>query len=170
MPFIEALPVPKSITDNAGRVYEVIITQADFDGFDLYLFDQKTYVGWVKCAVEARDYLILSDIVVLNEVIDRRNWLSRLLDRLLRKPVPLTNYQQRGLGTQLLQLALTCARHKKVKTLSGWVRKKDVVQNPGLLRWYEKHGFEVIPVAGEEITELQDTTKVADIVLTLAKG
>lgn len=49
----------------------------------------------------------------------------------------------RGFGTALLQLALDLAAAAGVREIWGEVVLKDIEGWPGLLRWYERHGFEV---------------------------
>jgi ribosomal protein S18 acetylase RimI-like enzyme len=50
-----------------------------------------------------------------------------------------------GLGSVLLRALIAQARNRSVSLIEGFVRRSDLDAQPHLLRWYERHGFMVMP-------------------------
>ncbi len=61
-----------------------------------------------------------------------------------------TNYRQKGLGTYLLKMIINWAKHKGVHKIIGAVTQEDINDNPNLINWYKKHGFQIKPPTGNE--------------------
>ncbi len=56
--------------------------------------------------------------------------------------------RRRGIGTQILRRFLERADSEGITEIRGSVMPHAVAENPGLLPWYEKHGFVVSDAAG----------------------
>lgn len=71
-------------------------------------------------------------------------WCERCGERLQICDLRIDEKQRRrGIGTALLQRAINAADAAGVREIWGEVTSKDIEGWPGLLRWYEKHGFAV---------------------------
>jgi GNAT superfamily N-acetyltransferase len=51
------------------------------------------------------------------------------------------SYRNKGIGTELLKLAVNCARKRRLKFICASVTKEDISKTPYLLEWYERRGF-----------------------------
>ena len=93
---------------------------------------------------------MIGDIIIHSDVIHAPEHLEAVLLRLLVKPKPM-NYRPRGLGTYLLQFAIKKARQRGIKRIYGSLTPEDINNNPNLVKWYKKHGFEILPPSQENI-------------------
>lgn len=57
-------------------------------------------------------------------------------------------YQQRGIGTALVRVAIDLARRHKATELQGIVSRSDADEHPFLVKWYARLGFAVQEVSG----------------------
>lgn len=77
-------------------------------------------------------------------------WCERDRERLQICDLRIDDKQRRrGIGTGLLQRALDSADVAGVREIWGEVTLKDIERWPGVLRWYERHGF-VVQEADDE--------------------
>jgi GNAT superfamily N-acetyltransferase len=53
------------------------------------------------------------------------------------------NFQQCGLGSELLKCVFTYAEEKGIERTVGTVKTLDYPKNPNLLKWYANMGFTV---------------------------
>ncbi len=81
--------------------------------------------------VEAYDAVSVSDSVI-----------ARLI-RKVRPDFKIESFRKRGIGTQLLLMLLAHCRENDIAEIYGSVVQSNLDENPGLLGWYQKHGFEV---------------------------
>jgi len=51
----------------------------------------------------------------------------------------------------VVQFAVKKARQRGVRRICGSLTQKDINNNPNLVKWYEKHGFEILPPSQENI-------------------
>jgi hypothetical protein len=136
------------ITDNYGKSYE-LYASIDEDSITFEVFYRRSLisviVGTVKSIIETPDILQLCDINIFEPpLIMSRGLLGRLWLLILRKRLPAT-YRRRGIGTVMLRTLLTLAKESGIRMVYGYVVGKDVNDNPGLLDWYQSHGFEISP-------------------------
>jgi N-acetylglutamate synthase-like GNAT family acetyltransferase len=88
--------------------------------------------------------------------MDDRIWkfwaveISLRVLRLLVKQKPM-DYRRRGLGTHLLKFAIKKARQRGIKRIYGSLTQEDINNNPNLIKWYKKHGFEILPPSQENL-------------------
>ncbi len=135
-----------------GRPYQLSILETDSHIF-LKLHHHQLLVGEAKCVWEAAQTLLLGDIAIANAVIPQpTDDFSVLISTLPGgQPKPI-NYRRRGLGSALLKSLIHHALTRNAQQLYGNVFEQDVQNNPKLLHWYQKHGFEIreIPVGDRE--------------------
>jgi ribosomal protein S18 acetylase RimI-like enzyme len=61
------------------------------------------------------------------------------------------DYRRMGLGTHLLQFAIKKIRQRGIKRICGSLTQEDINNNPNLVKWYKKHGFEILSPSPENI-------------------
>ena len=61
----------------------------------------------------------------------------------------ITNYQQRGLGTAMVEFMINYAREKSAKRIVGQVKPRDFKDYPELPDWYRRRGFAVVMGEGK---------------------
>ena len=93
---------------------------------------------------------MIGDIIIHSDVIHAPEHSWAALWEFVVKPKPI-DYRRRGLGTHLLQLAIKKARQRGIKRIYGSLIQKDINNNPNLVKWYKKHGFEIVPPSQENI-------------------
>ncbi|MGB8647220.1 MAG: GNAT family N-acetyltransferase [Anaerolineae bacterium] len=64
-----------------------------------------------------------------------------IVDIVIDKPA----YKKRGLGTVLLDEVTGFAKGKGIKLITGLIPRKDCEEDPHLLEWYRRRGFQVQP-------------------------
>lgn len=142
----------QQLLDKDGRPYQLSISETDSHIF-LKLHHHQLLVGEAKCVWESDQTLLLGDIAIANAVIPQpADDFSVLISTLPGgQPKPI-NYRRRGLGSALLKSLIHHARSRSAQHLYGNVFEQDVQNNPKLLHWYEKHGFEIreVPEADRE--------------------
>ena len=138
------------VRDRQGREYRLLVNG---DG-DSYLIAKLLYrnseVGRLQCVLYPPDKLVIGDIIIHDDVIHAPPHLGAVLLRLLVKPKPM-DYRRMGLGTHLLQFAIKKARQRGIKQIYGSLTQEDINNNPNLVKWYEKHGFAILPPSQENI-------------------
>lgn len=138
------------VRDRQGREYRLLVNG---DG-DSYLIAKLLYrnseVGRLQCVLYPPDKLVIGDIIIHDDVIHAPPHLGAVLLRLLVKPKPM-DYRRMGLGTHLLQFAIKKARQWGIKQIYGSLTQEDINNNPNLVKWYEKHGFAILPPSAENI-------------------
>ena len=58
------------------------------------------------------------------------------------------NFQRRGVGTAVIQFLAEFARSEAAKRIEGKVKPHDFDENPDLLNWYKRKGFNIAPSDG----------------------
>ncbi|MBD2743806.1 GNAT family N-acetyltransferase [Trichocoleus sp. Lan] len=150
-------------SDNKGRKYELCLEMDDDKCIYVRLKHRGIKVGEANCVRYPPDKLLLADLNIYDEVIHipQNFWdvfLKIVLNRSKKK-----NYRKRGLGSYLLQFVIKHASKKGIKLIFGKVVKRDSDNNPKLLEWYRKHGFEVDYTTGND-----DPDTVARIYMNLS--
>jgi len=117
---VENTSFPKYIEDKYGTRYIVEMFWEDEDGFDIGLIFDGEIVGRAQTAFTSPESMSLGDIKIFDHIIHGQQgcWYSILHD-VFRRPYKTTNYQQRGLGSQLLQIVIDIARRKRIKRITG---------------------------------------------------
>ena len=152
----------QQLFDKDGRPYQLSILETDSHIF-LKLRHHQLFVGEAKCVWESAQTLLLGDIAIANAVIPQpTDDFSALISTLPGGQPKPVNYRRRGLGSALLKSLIHHARTKNAQQLYGNVFEQDVQNNPKLLYWYQKHGFEI-----REIPEGDREDVVANIHLDL---
>src|SRR4028119_1465496 len=114
------------------------------------LLYRNSEVGRLECVLYPPDKLVIGDILIRDDVIHAPEHLGAALLRLLVEPKPI-DYHRRGLGTYLLQFAIKKARQRGIKRIYGSLTQEDINNNPTLVKWYKKHGFEILSPSQENI-------------------
>jgi len=157
---------PDEITDREGGRYQV--------GADVYnggllrvsLFSRTVRgpVGKLEALVEGGQ-LLISDLVVVSNALKREGRPVKLTRWVLRIPPPRIDFQGRGLGTRLLEMAIDFGRARGLRYVTGFVVRRDLEANPDLLNWYKRRGFDVYCDVEPGLID-----KVADLVMNLRKA
>jgi hypothetical protein len=50
-----------------------------------------------------------------------------------------------------VQFAIKKARQRGIKRICGSLTQEDINNNPNLVKWYKKHGFEILPPSAENL-------------------
>ena len=138
------------ICDRQGREYRLQVNGEEDSYFLAKLLHRNREVGRLQCVLSPPDRLMIGDIIIHSDVIHAPDHLGAALLRWLVKPKPI-DYRRRGLGTHLLQFAIKKARQRGIKRICGSLTQEDINNNPNLVKWYEKHGFEILPPSQENI-------------------
>jgi GNAT superfamily N-acetyltransferase len=138
------------IHDSQGREYRLQVNEDEDSSFIAKLLYRNSEVGRLHCVLSPPDKLMIGDILIRDDVIHAPDHLGAALLRLLVEPKPI-DYRRRGLGTHLLQFAIKKARQRRIKRICGSLTQEDINNNPNLVKWYEKHGFEILPPPTENI-------------------
>jgi len=93
---------------------------------------------------------VIGDIIIHNDVIHTPPHLGAVLWEFVVKPKPI-DYRRMGLGTHLLQFAIKKARQRGIKRICSSLTQKDINNNPNLVKWYKKQGFEILPPSQENL-------------------
>jgi GNAT superfamily N-acetyltransferase len=138
------------ICDRQGREYRLQVDPDEDQYFTAKLLYRNSAIGSLQCVLYPPDKLVIGDILIRDDVIHAPEHLGAALLRLLVKPKPM-DYRRRGLGTHLLQFAIKKARQRGIKRIYGSLTQEDINNNPNLVKWYKKHGFEILPPSQENI-------------------
>lgn len=147
------------IIDNKGLEYSLNATHYfDDDGqslssVNIHLIREKrnNRVGEAYLTFNSSTDVLIGDLHIFNELP-----ALSLSDKIYmfshwREP---TNYQHRNLGTKILKYIIKLAKSKNVKILHGSLVKKDILDNPNLVNWYKKHGFQIEPPLIEKSSDV----------------
>ncbi|MDJ0703767.1 MAG: GNAT family N-acetyltransferase [Leptolyngbyaceae cyanobacterium MO_188.B28] len=133
----------QQIFDKKGRRYLSTIVEVDSQLL-INLYNQHMVVGQVRCIRESSAALMLKDIAIANEVnLAPMNIWFKILHKIpgwRSKPI---NYRRQGLGSALIRRLIQYARENGIEFLHGEVFRPDLENNPNLLQWYQKRGFEI---------------------------
>jgi len=143
----------KFITDNSGLRYYLELVEDSEDLFWVNLWRKDEWVGHIKYQTDHINIIIAGDVYIRDDSdpLNRRSIFSDYasLPAWIKKNVKVTevnkhfkNYRHQGLGTKLLTLLIEHAREKNVQRIYGNVMKDDIGKTPGLIEWYERHGFQ----------------------------
>jgi GNAT superfamily N-acetyltransferase len=138
------------ICDSQGREYRLQVNGDEDSYFIAKLLYRNSEVGRLHCVLSPPDKLMIGDIIIHSDVIHAPEHLGTALLRLLVEPKPIY-YRRRGLGTHLLEFAIKEARQRGIKRIYGSLTEEDISNNPNLVKWYEKYGFEILPPSQENI-------------------
>ena len=141
----------KFLTDNSGLRYYLEVVEDSDDSFYIELRRKGDWVGYANY----QRYPMNTETTEVNIYIrddsdpPRRNLDYSNLTAWLKKSVTTKepkkdnkNYRHQGLGTKLLSLLIEHAQEKKVQRIYGSVMQDDIAKTPGLVEWYERHGFQ----------------------------
>ncbi|CBN57566.1 MULTISPECIES: GNAT family N-acetyltransferase [Kamptonema] len=138
------------ILDREGREYHLKVAGEEDQYFIAKLLYRNSEVGRIQCVFNPRGELVINDLFIHNDIIHTPPHLLAVLWRLLVKPKPI-DYRQRGLGTHLLQFVIARYRQRGFKRIYGSLTQEDINNNPNLVKWYEKLGFQILPPSAENI-------------------
>lgn len=138
---------PKTIVDKDNKTYTLNVLDDD-SSIVIKVYRFNTLIGEVKCFKESLEVLYLRDIAIANDAIpDLRNiWVTPQKKILQEQPGPV-NYRGRGLGSALMTFLIRYAAGYGFQAIYGNVYQQDLENNPKLLQWYQRHGFQLRPVA-----------------------
>lgn len=133
----------QQILDREGRSYSLVVTE-DEGLISVKAYDRQILIGEAKCLRESPETFYLRDIAIANQVVKKTIYIrAKSLKQLLSYNSKITNYRSRGLGSALLQFLIRYAGANGARCLYGRVYQQDLENNPRLLEWYQKHGFEL---------------------------
>ena len=138
------------VRDRQKREYRLQVSGDEDSYFIAKLLYRNSEVGRLQCVLYPPDKLMIGDIIIHSDVIHAPSHLGAVLLRLLVKPKPM-DYRRRGLGTHLLQFAIKKARQRGIKRIYGSLTQEDINTNPNLVKWYKKHGFEILLPSQENL-------------------
>ena len=138
------------VRDRQRREYRLQVNGDGNSYFLAKLLYRNSEVGRLEGVLYPPDKLMIGDILIRDDVIHTPPHLGAVLLRQLVEPKPI-DYRRRGLGTHLLQFAIARARQRGVRRICGSLTQEDINNNPNLVKWYEKHGFEILPPSQENI-------------------
>jgi ribosomal protein S18 acetylase RimI-like enzyme len=138
------------VRDRQGREYRLQVNGDEDSYLIAKLLYRNSAVGMLHCVLSPPDKLMIGDIIIRDDVIHAPPHLGAALWELLVKPKPI-DYRRMGLGTHLLQFAIKKARQRGIKRIYGSLTQEDINNNPNLVKWYEKHGFEILPPSAENL-------------------
>ena len=147
----------REVKDSRGDAYQLFVS-IQGDCHCLKLYDGSVLIGEARCSWQADGQMVLDDIAIANEVSPALTALEYLQKWLLGAEFEPENYRQRGLGTLLLTNVIEHARKLGAVSLRGEVFQADVENNPGLLNWYERHGFNQSAPQPEQMDVLANIT------------
>ena len=133
----------QQIFDIKGRRYVYSIVEND-SRLLIQLHSQHMVVGEVKCLRESQAILMLKDIAIANQAnpTPMNVWMKIRCRIPGCQPKPI-NYRHQGLGSALINCLIQYARENGIYFLHGEVFRPDLENNPKLIRWYQKRGFEI---------------------------
>ena len=138
------------IRDRQGREYRLQVNGDEDSYFIAKLLYCNSEVGRLHCVLYPPDNLMIGDIIIHSDVIHAPEHLGAALLRWVVEPKPI-DYRRRGLGTHLLEFAIKKARQRGIKRIYGSLTQEDINNTPNLVKWYKKHGFEILPPSQEKI-------------------
>jgi ribosomal protein S18 acetylase RimI-like enzyme len=138
------------VRDRRGREYRLQVDPDEDQYFTAKLLYRNTAIGMLQCVLYPPDKLVIGDILIRDDVIHTPEHLGAALLRLLVEPKSI-DYRRRGLGTHLLQFAIKKARQRGIRRICGSLTQEDINNNPNLVKWYKKYGFEILPPSQENI-------------------
>ncbi|MEG4575376.1 GNAT family N-acetyltransferase [Microcoleus sp. N3A4] len=138
------------VRDSQGREYRLQVNGDGDSYFIAKLLYRNSTVDSLQCVLYPPDKLVINDIIIHSDVIHAPEHLGAALLRWVVEPKPI-DYRRRGLGTHLLQFAIKKARQRGIKRICGSLTQEDINNNPTLVKWYKKHGFEILPPSQENI-------------------
>lgn len=137
----------RTIVDKDNKTYTLDILDND-SAIVIKVYRFNTLIGEVKCFKESPELLYLRDIAIANDATPdfKDIWVTpqKKITRDQLKPI---NYRGRGLGSTLMSFLIRYAGSHGFQVLYGNVYQQDLENNPKLLHWYQKHGFQLRPVA-----------------------
>ncbi len=145
------------LKDRLGSSYQLFVS-IQGDRHSLKLYDGSVWIGEARCSWQDDGRMVLDDIAIANEVSPELNLLEHLQQWLWGAEFEPMSYRQRGLGTLLLDNVIEHARKLGASSLRGEVFQADVENHPGLLNWYERHGFIQSMPQPEQIDVLANIT------------
>lgn len=145
----------KQIFDRQGLSYHLEILQSYDQNnrlfsliINLYRDYRNCQVGYTYCMLNPSKDASLKDIEIFAHI--PFHTISDQLYRLLNWFEP-TNYQKRGLGTILLKEVINFAKACQVEKLHGSLTEQDISQNPSLIKWFKKYGFQLEQPTSDEV-------------------
>ena len=146
--------IVKTIADKHGEKYHVILHDDEFGPvFKVLIADGRIHeavVGYANCLYEGTGILMLADICFCDNLtlVYRRTGLFWRFKKVRRET---KNFQQRGLGSELLKCVFAYAEEKDIDRIVGKIKDLDYPKNPNLLKWYADMGFTVTMEAESSI-------------------
>lgn len=141
---------PMIIFDREGREYRLKVAVDEYPFFLAKLLYRNSEVGIINCVFDPPGELMIGELLIRNDIIHTPPHLLAFLPRWLVKRKPI-DYRQKGLGTHLLQFAIAIARQRGCRRIYGSLTQEDINNNPNLVKWYNKHGFQILPPSAENI-------------------
>lgn len=138
------------VPDKSGQKYRIKVNKYPYHFliYELYeLIGQHECVGCIRWQLISPKQMNIGDIHIRNDRDPPDGPVCpgycSIEPEAARK-----NYRGKGLGTELLKLAIDYAREKRVKFICGSVTKEDNSKTRFILEWYERHGAKVVRYQG----------------------
>lgn len=138
--------VERTIFDKDNKPYTLNVLD-DSSSIVIKVYRFNTLIGEVKCFKESLETLYLRDIAIANDAIPnfKNIWVTPQ-KKIIREQLEPINYRGRGLGSALMSFLICYAAAHGFQALYGNVYQQDLENNPKLLQWYQRHGFQLRPV------------------------
>ncbi len=94
--------------------------------------------------------MVIGDLIICSDVIHAPPHFGAALWKLAVKPKAI-DCRRMGWELTSVQFAIKKARQRGIKRIYGSLTQEDINNNPNLVKWYEKHGFEILPPSAENI-------------------
>lgn len=132
---------PEYLYDSAGKAYTVAIVSQSDTFFSAHIYSGRMWLGRINWLIDdERNVMQLADLMLFDEPLGRHPLWTRIM--LFLKWHPPT-FRQRGLGSAMLCAVVIQAEKLKIDAISGFITTDDLQNTPYLLKFYEKHGFDV---------------------------
>ena len=124
---MDLAPFTYDVFDEAGYFYVFVKVGRD-------------RVGELKADRTGDDQACLGEIRMQPDWKRTRSWRERLLRKPFQK-FELVDFQNRGIGTELLQRLKDWCSRNKIREVYGSIVESDLKKTPRLIEWYRKRGF-----------------------------
>ena len=94
--------------------------------------------------------MVIGDLIICSDVIHAPPHFGAALWKLAVKPKAI-DCRRMGWELTSVQFAIKKARQRGIKRIYGSLTQEDINNNPNLVKWYEKHGFAILPPSQENI-------------------
>jgi hypothetical protein len=149
--------IPDCIADNSGICYPLSLEIED-NVAEFKIRHNGKRIAIASLVMRTQSTIELADIRIEDQVFRREVFLKTLFRWITRKKHIPINYRRKGIGSKLLTLVISFAKAQGYSKITGKVTKADFKNNPQLLDWYRKFGFDVRRLSPSEFYDVANIT------------